>query len=434
MLKNFFKSKNTPDSQAENDKNAPSIKTGAFTITPEILRQLLPIRNFNEEELKIFSFDREAEALNQGSILFKCGDTVDSLIYLLEGSVSMNAEEGVHYEIKAKTPKARFPLCSYKKHTATAIAQTAIQILRVSPSILNKAPPPSVDPLSAKIPEQIKSNPLFQAFCHHYKNEELVIPSLPDIAIKLRKAIENNHSVNDLVKILHMDPAIAAKLIHVANSPLYLSSTPIKNCHDAVVRLGMKATHSLVISHSLKQVFRSLDPYIGFLLKEQWKKSINLASLCYVLAKKNGNIDAEEAMLAGLVCDIGTIPFLYFTENFPKDQWTREEIPKILNYLRGPLGSMVLSRWDFPEELIKIPPICEDWLNNESDKLSLSDIVILAKLHTHIGTPKMDELPAINSTPACGKLKFGQISLEGSLKTLHEAHEQINEAARLIEL
>lgn len=419
-------------------RTAPSSRQ-PISISLDILKQLFPIRNLGEEELGAFALDRKAEAFGPGAILFQRGESSGSVFYLLEGTVLMDVGDGKSYEVRANTAKARFPLCSGKHYSATAHAQTDIQVLRVSPKIMSfnvskdATARGLIDPAEAGIPEAVRSSRLFQAFCQHYRDEELKIPTLPDVAIKLRRALANNVEIKEVVRIVQMDPAIAGKLVRVANSPLYLPVTPINNCHDAVMRLGLTATRNLVVSYSLRQIFQCKDAYINQVLLDEWKKSIYISSLCWVLASANGGVNAEEAQLAGLISDIGSVPFLYFAENFPREYWTPEDIAQTLPHVRAPVGAFVLSRWDFPAELVAIPQLAEDWFHDSGAELRVSDIVVLSRLHAYIGTPRMYEVPAINSIPACGKLKDRQLSPEHSLNVLHEAKDKINQSLKLFE-
>jgi len=406
-------------------------------VTLEMLGQLFPIRNLDEEEVSAFAIDRYAEALGAGTELFQRGTESRSLFYLLDGSVRMDLGEGKSYEIEAHTAKARFPLCSGRRYSATARALSDVQILRVSPQIMRRNVAVSVSPLDAhephddSIPANIRSLRLFQAFHEHYRGQDLVIPTLPDVAIKLRQAVENHEDIKEIVKIIQIDPAVTAKLVHVANSPLYLPMRPITRCHDAVVRLGLQATRSLVIGYTLRQVFKGKDPFINKRMREEWKRSVYLSSLCYVLAAENDRFDQEEALLAGLLCDIGAVPFLHFTENFPREYWSPEDVDTLMPWLRGPVGAYVLERWNFQPELVEIPRSSEEWFHDGGPVLTLGDIVILSKLHSYIGTPRMSELPAINSIPAYGKLKNGQLSPEHTLDVLHQARDKIAEIMKL---
>ena len=104
------------------------------------------------------------------------------------------------------------------------------------------------------ISERLKENAFFQQFSQHYMNGELETPSFPDVALKIRKAIEQDCEIEDLVKIINMDPVISAKLIQVVNSPFYMLMNPISNCFNAINRLGRKTTRDLVITFSMKNL------------------------------------------------------------------------------------------------------------------------------------------------------------------------------------
>ena len=161
-----------------------------------------------------------------------------------------------------------------------------------------------------------------------------------------------------------------------------------------------------------------------------WKQSIYISSICYVLAKETHKVNPEEALLAGLICDIGLVPFLNYSANLPSEYYTEKEIAAALPHIRGPVGAYILHEWDFPEELIGIPLNCEDWYQHKENHLTLTDIVVLAKLHSKIGKPAMAHLPAITSIPAASKLEQVLLSPENSLHILHDAQTKINEAKR----
>jgi len=455
LIKRFFGSKDrggdavaTPETETEAAGAAPNVEPAhivpssrrPLTITAEALNSLFPIRNLSDDVREAFALDRVAEVCGAGSVLFVRGAPADSIFYLLEGTVRMEIGDDTHYQVSADTAKARFPLCSGQVCSATARALTDVQVLQVSPKIMSHNPASAnhermrLDPFSPDIPEAIRQSRIFQAFCHYYHDETLKLPSLPDVAVRLRKAMESDVSMEEVARIVQMDPAIAAKLIHVANSPLYLPVSPITTCQDAVTRLGLVATRNLVISYSLRQIFKCRDPYINQLLHTEWKKSLNLSCLCWVLASENGGVNPQQAQLAGLVADIGIVPFLHFAENFPREYWKPEEIEQVLPHVREPLGIFLLTRLDFPPELVEIPHRAEAWLEPGGPTIELADIVMLSKLHSFIGSPRMGEMPAINSVPACAKLVNGTLTPELSLKVLHDAKDKIQQSLKLFDI
>lgn len=416
------------------NKSASSCSIEPETITVDILKTFIPIRSLSDEKLQSFATDRNSEVFPANSILFTQGEKNDSAYYLLKGTVIISDSAGKNYEVDANTSQAKFPLCSGIKHILTVIAKTDVSILRVSQKIMTTQPSTSDQFSQLKFPKQLASSRLLQSFSQYYLEEDLEVPSLPNIAVKLRKAMQSDIGIADAVKIIQLDPVITAKLIQVANCPLYLAATPTKTCFEAVKRIGLKATQNLVITLSLKQIFQSNIPVIKKYMDRIWKQSIYISSICYVLAAETKKVNPEEALLAGLISDIGLVPFLNYAAKLPADYYTEKEIALAFPYIRGPVGAYILHEWHFPEELIGIPIKAEDWYQHSENHLTLTDIVVLAKLHSKIGKPAMAHLPAITSIPAASKLEQVLLSPENSLHILHDAQTKINEAKRVFSI
>jgi len=220
----------------------------------------------------------------------------------------------------------------------------------------------------------------------------------------------------------------------VANCPLYLTSTPAKTCFDAVNRIGLHATRNLVTSLSIKHTFTQKSALIAKFLDKIWKRSVYISCISYVLAYLTRQINPEEALLAGLICDIGAVPFLNFAANLPDSYYTEQDIMQALPCVTGPVGYTILRNWDFPEEFLEIPENSTDWMHSKGEQLTLNDIVLLSRMHSKIGTPNMANLPAITSVPAASKLENVSLSPENSLQILYEAKTKINEALQVFSL
>lgn len=163
-----------------------------------------------------------------------------------------------------------------------------------------------------------------------------------------------------------------------------------------------------------------------------WKNSVYVSSLSFVLADESGSINPEDALLAGLVCDIGIVPLLHFAEQHPEQHPDLKQLRIAILSLRGPVGALVLHTLGFTEELTQIPHFAEDWYYDSGDKLTIVDIVILAKLHSYIGTSTGKNLPHINSIPAYAKLKDGKLAPDFSLNVLRLAHKRISAAMNIL--
>jgi len=421
LLPSFKKNKNV----------LPRCSLVSENISMHVVQKLFPIRNYDNEKLLAFTSDLKSETFPKQTTLFHYGEKTDSALYLLKGTISLSDENGKIYEIVSGTGEATFPLSSGSIHTTTAITKTDVSVLRVSQKIMSSKHAPASALSELVAPDELTENRLFHSFTQHYINDELDIPSLPDVAVKLRNAMQRDAGITDIVKIIQFDPVISAKLIGLANCPLYVSVTPVKSCLEAVTRIGLNATRNLVMGLSLSRIFKNNSPLIKKYVEKIWKQSLYISSLSYVLAAATRQANPQEALLAGLICDIGSIPFLSFAANLPGDYFTESDIELALPYVKGPVGYKILLDWGFSEEFLKVPVYSNDWYQNSSEELNLTDIVVLSRLHSKIGQPGMPELPAITSIPASGKLKNFSLSPELSLNILSEAKQQINDTMKV---
>ncbi len=418
------------------ESNSP-IQIYKQNLNPDQLKKFIPIRDLDDE--CIAKIPHSTLVFHPDSVIFSRGQPAECVYYLLKGRLLMQPESDSSYEVSADTTLAALPLNSGKLCGATATALTDVNILQVSAE-LNQLwtrqchqELSCVELLDIHLPEAIANQAFFNSFAQAYRSNQLRLPSLPNVAFKLKQAMQNDIGIDDAVDIIHIDPPIVAKLIQVANSPLYGSSTPITNCHDAVNRIGLNATRSLVMGISLKQLFHSADKELMKGMHAIWKSSLFVSSLSFVLAQEcSSTINPEDALLAGLIADIGAIPLLHFAEQSPDQYPGLAELEASLPYLRGPVGALVLHTLGFSGDLVDIPHHAENWHYDSGEELTLTDIVILAKLHSYFGSKNAKDLPYINSIPAYAKIKDRKLDADFSLTVLHRAQHRINVAMQLL--
>jgi HD-like signal output (HDOD) protein len=281
-----------------------------------------------------------------------------------------------------------------------------------------------------KISPESQENPFIKKFTQNFTQGELKTPSFPDAAFKIRKAIEQDCEIDDLVKIVNMDPVISAKLIQVVNSPFYMLMNPISNCFEAINRLGRKTTRDLVIIFSMKNLIRSDNPVIKKFIQQAWLQSVKVSSISFILAKLTKKTDANEALLAGLLHNIGVLPILSFADSLPKDSYLPSDIELCIDEVYGQIGAIILEEWEFPESLKQIPLLSADWQTDTAEKFNLNDIIILAKYHFLLDTPGRKNLPQIDTLPSYRKLENEPLTPEMSLQLLHDARQQVADAMK----
>lgn len=392
------------------------------------LQKLIPVGDLPAKEL--LAIPITMRLFNPGDIIFNRGAETEQLAYLFSGNVFLEANNGTGYVVEAETFKAYYPLATTGEHAFSAIAKSPTQVIYMSLTNLQQSSKPVNNPLinPERIPPSLRDSFFFTRFCDAFRADNLHVPSLPDVALRLRSALQKDISIADAVKILNLDSVIASKLIQVANSPIYRGTSPITSSHDAVNRLGFKTTQNLVTSISLHQLFRSRNRQLNAIIQTLWKQSIQIASLSHTLASLTRKVNADEALLAGLIHNIGALPIVTFAESMDISRYTEQELAATIDCLQGLLGAHILKKWHFPDSFQQIPLNTAHWYYDHGQNLQLDDVVLLAKFHSQLGGANSQKLPPLNTLPAFQKLDDSALTPDMSLKALQDAKQQIAEA------
>ncbi|MDP2902728.1 MAG: HDOD domain-containing protein [Methylovulum sp.] len=401
-----------------------------------LLKKFVPIRGL--DDISFGNLNQQTLTFTPGSVVFRLGQPRDSVYYLLQGRIALQPDGDKSYSLADDSPMANLPLSSGKTFGATATAITDVTILAISGDIIqmwtknSRKQVSSLKSLELELPDPLADDPFFSAFSKAFRENKLRLPSLPHVAIKLKKAMLNDIGIKEVVNIIQIDAPIVTRLIQIANSALYVTESDITNCHGAVTRLGLDITRNLVTSMGMKQMFHCKNPRLMKIMQTLWKDSLYISSLSYVLAEECSAVNPEDALLAGLICNIGVIPILHFAEEYPDELTALEKLQSAITLLGPSVGTLVLQKLGFSEELASIPMHAENWFY-ESDEYSVNliDIVIMAKLHSYIGSERNKALPFINTIPAYAKLKNGKLSPDFSLHALHKAKQRINTVTKI---
>lgn len=133
------------------------------------------------------------------------------------------------------------------------------------------------------------------------------LPTLPGAALRLVELAQDPDA--DMIaaaEVLARDPALAAKILRVANSSLYATNRKVENLRQALTLLGLNATLSLALGFSLTHSLRQACASASY-MEPIWRRSMLAATVCRSLADKLQLARAEEVMLAGLLQDIGML-------------------------------------------------------------------------------------------------------------------------------
>lgn len=226
---------------------------------------------------------------------------------------------------------------------------------------------------------------VLKAITQSIKRDEMVLPTLPEVALQVRDTAEDeNATVDTLCGVLQNDAALSARVIKVTNSPLMRTSQTITDLRTAVSRLGIQYTANLAMGLAMEQMFQATNDSIDEILRETWKRSTEVAGISHVLCRHYTKLKPDQATLAGLVHRIGALPILTFAENHPQLQ-KPNILRALIEKISPNLGEVILKHWDFPEELQNIPM---EHINfgRQLQTPDYADIVMLALLQSYVGS------------------------------------------------
>ena len=264
---------------------------------------------------------------------------------------------------------------------------------------------------------------------------ELKLPSLPDIALKVKHALASPYvSAADVARIIAADPAIATRLINVANGPLNRAVDPIHSIQAAIVRLGVQTSKELVMSFAVKQLFTTKSQILKHRMHSLIDDSIEIASISFALSKQSGMLPPEHLLLAGLLHNIGVIPILSYIEDTGLNINDEAELDNIINRLRGAVGTMVIRHWNLSDDLFAVVENFENWKRDENEKLDTCDMVIIAQIYQRLKHHKIEGLPNINDVPAFKKLYPNNQSADFAQHVFQQAHDEIAAILQLLKM
>ncbi|MFZ2404268.1 MAG: HDOD domain-containing protein [Methylobacter sp.] len=278
----------------------------------------------------------------------------------------------------------------------------------------------------------LAKNKLLLDCYRHMQSDDLVLPTIPDVAFKIRRAINDDKSnVASIARIVQIDPSITAKLIHISNSPLYMGRKKIESCPEALTRLGLKTAQSIITSFAMKSVFNAKSPVIRQKMTELWAHSSYIASISAVFAHKIPGFDPDRAMLAGLIHDIGIVPILTYADHHPDIVAHPKDLAETVKELRADIGTQIIRRWDFPEDFEDVVINAENWFRNDNNPPSYADIVMISQLYSFIGKVDIKKIPKIDDLPAYKKLA-GHLNASDTINILDTAKDEIEHIRQML--
>ncbi len=403
-----------------------------------LLLTLPSFRTMGDAALLDIACHADILALSPGKKLGE-RELAKSVLYLLSGEVNLVSANQPVQTILTGSERAKTPLFLIYVPQTQVICKQPCRLLRIDQNVFKKyytgvqAEDAGVSVVEVADDDPTQGNLLFAEIRQLFHTRQIGLPSLPDVVRQINKALQDpNLDFQRVAHILQMDPVVAARIIQVANSALYMSTRPAESLKDAITRIGLEGVRAIVMTVALRNLFKPKASVIAQRMQQLYESSITVGVISHVLARRlNRRFDADHAFLAGLLHDIGVVPVLVVAEGHSDLKGDATLLETAIQAMRGPVGMMLLRQWEFDADLIATAGEARRWERRASEP-DYCDIVQVALLHAGLlGARKIDG-PALSDLPAFKRLGLEQMDAGAGVQILQEAKSQINATIKLL--
>ena len=249
------------------------------------------------------------------------------------------------------------------------------------PAEIRSAPPPSVGASMTALLERFSKRIELDV-----ELGRVVLPSVPATVLRVRQLLQDeNASMKEVCDGIASDPALATRVIKMANSATFGGISTCNSVQTAVVRLGNAVVENVVLILTVSRVFSVggravIQPH----LERLWAHSALVGALSDLLSAQVPHLQREVAMLGGLIHDIGVVPVLVQAQKFPTLLSNPVLLETLVSSLHTRLGGAVLESWNLPAELSTVAAGHEDLQRAEAGPVDYTDVVIAANVIAHL--------------------------------------------------
>ncbi len=224
---------------------------------------------------------------------------------------------------------------------------------------------------------------MLEDIARELSGDEISFPTCFDAALQIRNALRDPQvSLRQIARTVSMEPLVAAKLLRVANSALHNpGGTPIVEVESAVGRVGVETARSVAFAVAMDQLLRSKDLVVfSAISTELWRHTIRTAAAARVLARRCTRLNADEAMIAGLVHDLGAFYMLYRAAQYQELRIRPETVKFLIAQWHESIGESLMNALGLPAHIIEATRDHDQPRAEVGTPRTLADIVFVANL------------------------------------------------------
>jgi len=183
---------------------------------------------------------------------------------------------------------------------------------------------------------------------------ELELPGFPDVVMRLHQALgDKNSNASTIEKLITSEPALAARLIQIANSAAFNTrGREIGEIRAAVTLLGFNTVRSTATTFAMRQMeqqewLKALRPELGKI----WKASNAVAAVCFAVGQYVACVPPDEALAAGLFHQMGSLYLLSRGHKAGMDMKNDPAWEAMVASWQPVITRAILETWGIPDHI-----------------------------------------------------------------------------------
>jgi len=211
--------------------------------------------------------------------------------------------------------------------------------------------------------------------------DDLDLPGFPEVVVKLQKALsDENGSLKQVAAIINTEPALAARILQLANSAAFRQSAePVGELRTAVSMLGFNVVRATAANFAMAQLqqqdwLQPLHPE----LQKMWRQTNLVAATSYVIARHLEAMPADKAMVAGLFHQLGSLYLLTVAYRDEKALLDDSAWPHIQADWHPTVTRAILESWGLPEDVTYATESQDAVLDGQTENLDRLSLVVAA--------------------------------------------------------
>lgn len=245
------------------------------------------------------------------------------------------------------------------------------------------------------------------------KDIERFIRKMPSLSTTVGKVMEicsrTDASPNELNKVISLDPVLTGQVLKLINSAYYSLVNKVTSLTRAITMLGMNTVKNMALSTAIIRTVAGSKKSKALPTKHFWAHSIGAGVSAKLLGEAKGMpvMEREELFVAGLLHDLGKVPFgdeyIEVLDIARKEQRVLQQVElDVMGIDHQEVGLMIAEKWKLNEVITSCITSHHNIESLQGDQGQLVALVALGNIYANI----LDHGYAGNPFPAEKDLEY----------------------------